>query len=62
MQQQWRELLPMIEAGVIKPPIGATYEMDGFGQALIDMDERKDARQVRGQDQGLTVAVKIAGE
>lgn len=40
MQQQWRELLPMIEAGVIKPPIGATYDMDGFGQALIDMDDR----------------------
>ncbi|MEO5666374.1 MAG: NADPH:quinone oxidoreductase family protein [Nocardioides sp.] len=40
MQQQWRELLPMIEAGAIKPPIGATYDMDGFGPALIDMDHR----------------------
>ncbi|HXH80904.1 NADPH:quinone oxidoreductase family protein [Nocardioides sp.] len=41
MQQQWRELVPMIESGVVKPPIGATYEMDGFGQALVDMAERK---------------------
>ncbi|UUZ61945.1 zinc-binding dehydrogenase [Nocardioides sp. B-3] len=40
MQQQWRELLPMIETGVIKPSIGATYPMDGFGQALVDMDNR----------------------
>ena len=41
MQQQWRELVPMIETGVVKPPIGATYDMDGFGQALVDMAERK---------------------
>ncbi|PUA83012.1 NADPH:quinone oxidoreductase family protein [Nocardioides currus] len=41
MQQQWRELLPMIEAGVVRPPIGATYDMDGFGRALTDMDERR---------------------
>jgi len=41
MQQQWRELVPMIEAGVIVPPIGATYDLEGFGQALIDMADRK---------------------
>ncbi|WP_310527246.1 NADPH:quinone oxidoreductase family protein [Nocardioides sp.] len=41
MQQQWRELVPMIETGVIKPPIGATYDLEGFGQALIDMADRK---------------------
>ncbi len=41
MQQQWAELLPMMESGVIKPPIGATYDLDGFGQALIDMEQRK---------------------
>lgn len=41
MQQQWRELEPMIESGVVKPPIGATYDMDGFGQALLDMADRK---------------------
>jgi NADPH2:quinone reductase len=41
MQQQWRELVPMIESGAIVPPIGATYDLDGFGQALIDMADRK---------------------
>lgn len=41
MQQQWRALAPMIEAGVVKPPIGATYDLDGFARALVDMDERR---------------------
>ncbi len=41
MQQQWTELVPMMASGVIKPPIGATYELEEFGRALVDMDERK---------------------
>jgi NADPH:quinone reductase len=41
MQQQWAELLPMLESGVVKPPIGATYAFDEFAQALLDMDARK---------------------
>ena len=41
MQQQWAELVPMIESGVVKPPIGATYALEDFGQALVDMDERR---------------------
>ena len=41
MQQQWHRLVPMIETGTVKPPIGATYDLDGFGQALVDMDERR---------------------
>jgi NADPH2:quinone reductase len=41
MQQQWAELLPMMETGVVKPPVGRTYELEEFGQALIDMDERR---------------------
>ncbi len=41
MQQQWAELVPMIESGVVKPPIGATYALDEFGAALLDMDQRK---------------------
>jgi NADPH2:quinone reductase len=41
MQDQWRELVPMIESGVVKPPIGATYDLDQFGQALLDMDQRR---------------------
>ncbi|QIG45287.1 NADPH:quinone oxidoreductase family protein [Nocardioides anomalus] len=41
MHQQWAELVPMIESGVVKPPVGTTYAMEEFGQALIDMDQRK---------------------
>lgn len=41
MHEQWAQLLPMLESGVIRPPIGATYPMEEFGQALIDMDERR---------------------
>jgi NADPH2:quinone reductase len=41
MRQQWAELLPMMESGVVKPPIGATYELEEFGRALVDMEERR---------------------
>jgi NADPH2:quinone reductase len=41
MQQQWAELLPMMESGVIRPPVGTTYALEEFGQALIDMEQRK---------------------
>ena len=41
MQEQWTELLPMMESGVVKPPIGTTYELEEFGQALTDMAERR---------------------
>jgi NADPH:quinone reductase len=41
MREQWDALLPMIESGVVKPPIGATYDFDRMGQALLDMDQRR---------------------
>ena len=41
MQEQWQALLPMIESGAVKPPIGRVYELEEFGQALVDMDERR---------------------
>jgi NADPH2:quinone reductase len=41
MQEQWRALEPMMASGVVKPPIGATYELEDFGRALVDMDERR---------------------
>jgi NADPH2:quinone reductase len=40
MQQQWAALLPLLESGAIDPPIGATYDLDGFARALQDMDDR----------------------
>ena len=41
MAEQWRELEPMMAAGVIEPPIGATYELEDFGRALAEMDDRR---------------------
>jgi NADPH2:quinone reductase len=41
LRRQWEELLPMMESGVIDPPIGATYPLEEFGQALQDMADRK---------------------
>jgi NADPH2:quinone reductase len=41
MREQWDALLPMIESGAVKPPIGATYDLDGMGKALLDMDQRR---------------------
>ncbi len=41
MQEQWRALEPMMESGVIKPPVGKTYPFADFGQALVDLDERR---------------------
>lgn len=41
MQEQWSRLVPMIEAGHVRPPVGRVYELEEFGQALVDMDERR---------------------
>ena len=41
MRMQWDELLPMMESGVVKPPIGTTYPVDDVRQALTDMAERR---------------------
>ena len=41
MQQQWRELEPMLVDGTVKPPIGATYAFEDFGVALAEMEQRK---------------------
>jgi NADPH2:quinone reductase len=41
MAEQWAELLPMMDSGVVAPVIGATYPMEGYAQALVDMDERR---------------------
>lgn len=41
MQQQWARLLPLIESGAVRPPIGARYALAEFGAALTDMDQRR---------------------
>jgi NADPH2:quinone reductase len=40
LQDQWAAILPLMESGVIDPPIGATYDLDDFGRALADVDDR----------------------
>ena len=41
MHRQWARLVPMIEKGVVRPPIGGTYEVADFARALEDLDERR---------------------
>jgi NADPH:quinone reductase len=41
MHEQWDALMPLLESGMIDPPIGATYELEDFGRALADMEQRK---------------------
>ena len=41
MQEQWADLVPMIESGAVAPPIGATYAFEEVGRALRDLDERR---------------------
>ena len=41
MHEQWDAILPLMESGVIKPPIGATYDLEDFGRALVEMEQRK---------------------
>lgn len=41
LRRQWETLLPMIESGAVAPPIGATYDLDGFATALRDLAQRR---------------------
>jgi NADPH:quinone reductase len=41
LQEQWRELLPLLEAGQLVPPVGAAYPLEEAGAALADMEERR---------------------
>lgn len=41
MREQWDALVPLMEAGVIDPPIGKVYPLEEAAQALSDMEERR---------------------
>jgi NADPH2:quinone reductase len=41
MRKQWDELVPMMESGVVSPPIGTSYPLEDVRQALTDMAERR---------------------
>jgi NADPH:quinone reductase len=41
MRRQWDQLVPMMESGVVAPPVGSTYALEDVRQALTDMAERR---------------------
>jgi NADPH2:quinone reductase len=41
MREQWEQLLPMLESGVVDPPVGTTYPLEEVGRALTEMEQRK---------------------
>jgi NADPH:quinone reductase len=41
MRGQWDALLPMIEAGVVDPPVATTYPVEEVARALEDLDQRR---------------------
>ena len=41
MREQWDALVPMMESGVVDPPVGRTYAFDEMGLALADLAERR---------------------
>ena len=41
MHEQWQRLLPMLESGVVDPPIGRTYAVEDVADALAEMEARK---------------------
>ncbi len=41
VRQQWRELEPLLEAGVLAPPIGAVHPLAEAAEAIRELDERR---------------------
>jgi NADPH2:quinone reductase len=41
LREQWDVLVPMLESGAVRPPIGATYPLDDFGRALQHLADRR---------------------
>lgn len=41
MRGQWDVLMPMMESGVVDPPVGTTYPLEEVRRALTDMAERR---------------------
>ena len=41
LQEQWRELLPLMETGQLVPPVGAVYALEEAGAALAEMEGRR---------------------
>ena len=46
LQEQWAELLPLLEAGTLDPVIGTTHPLEDAAAALLELDERRAAGKV----------------
>jgi NADPH:quinone reductase len=41
MRGQWDALVPMIESGIVDPPVGTTYPLEQVSRALTDLEQRR---------------------
>jgi NADPH:quinone reductase len=41
LQEQWRDVLPLLEQGRLDPPISSAHPLEGAAQALLEIDERR---------------------
>jgi NADPH:quinone reductase len=41
LREQWHALLPLLEDGLLDPPIGSRHPLDDVGGALTEIDERR---------------------
>jgi NADPH2:quinone reductase len=41
MRAQWERLVPMMESGVVDPPVGAVYPLERAAEALAEMEARR---------------------
>jgi NADPH2:quinone reductase len=41
LQEQWADLLPLLERGVLQPPVGSVRPLEDAAQALLEIDERR---------------------
>ena len=46
LQEQWSELLPLLEAGALDPVLGRSFALEDASQALLELDERRAAGKV----------------
>jgi NADPH2:quinone reductase len=56
--QQWRDLVPLMRAGAIDPPIGSVFPLEQAAAAIAEVDERRAAGRllirIRGSHAGTT--------
>ena len=46
LQEQWAELLPLLESGTLDPVLGTVHPLEDAAQALLELDERRAAGKV----------------